>query len=270
MTAASTISPGALLRQPLDGPLEAVAHLGGFGGFHGGLVLGLLTSAMQAAAGDLPLRGATARYHRRLDGGFRIGVDTVRAGRTVRTLAAAATGPKGVHVDATGVFGPPDAGSWPVFTPAAPEAPPPEELDVFRLPPEFVPIAAFTEIRPVGPHRPYAGGAVPELTAWIRLVEDDRPPDVHRFAFLADALAPSYAAVLSTPALVPTVELAVRPGPGLADATSPWVLLRARTRSADAGGWTDEQIDMWGPDGTHLGSAHQLRVVRTIGAVDKN
>ena len=40
------------------------------------------------------------------------------------------------------------------------------------------------------------------------------------------------------------------------------VLVRAVTRSASADGWMDEQIDVWGIDGTHLASALQLRLVR--------
>ncbi|ETA02674.1 hypothetical protein ThrDRAFT_01246 [Frankia casuarinae] len=32
----------------------------------------------------------------------------------------------------------------------------------------------------VGPNRPYGGGAEPTLTAWIRLREDDHPPDTNR------------------------------------------------------------------------------------------
>ncbi|MFC6561097.1 hypothetical protein [Nonomuraea cavernae] len=117
---------------------------------------------------------------------------------------------------------------------------------------------------PRGTNRPYAGGAEPELTAWIRLLEDDEPPDVHRLALLMDGLAPSYAAVLSELALLPTVEFAVGPAIGLLRTASPWVLLRARTHRASADGWVDEGIDAWGPDGDHLGSARQLRLVRPM------
>jgi Thioesterase-like superfamily len=259
----SATSPGVLLRRPLVGSIEASSHLSGFGGFHGGLALGLLTAAMQAEVAGLPLRTATARYRRPLDGLFRIEITPSQAGRTVTTLSATAVGAKGPCVEASAVFGAPSTGTWPVFTPQAPDVPPPQDLEVFSIPPEFVAIAAYTEIRPVGAARPYAGGADPELTAWIRLVEDDEPPDAHRFVFLMDGLAPSYAAVLSTLALVPTIELTVRPSFGLAAASSPWVLLRATTTSADAGGWTEERIDAWGVDGDYLGCAHQLRVVRT-------
>jgi hypothetical protein len=270
MTETSSISPGALLRRPPPDGVAAAPHLNGFGGFHGGLTLGLLTSALSAEVAGLPLRSVTARFGRPLDGAFRIDVVPGRAGRTVTTATATVTGEKGVHVEASALFGAPAAGSWPVFTPPAPAAPPPADLDVFAIPAEFVPIAAYTEIRPVGPNRPYIGGADPELTAWIRLSEDDEPPDLHRFMFLMDGLAPAYAAVLSTLALVPTLELTVRPSHDLAAATSPWVLLRARTTAADAGGWNEERIDAWGADGTYLGSAHQLRVIRTISPANNN
>lgn len=131
--------------------------------------------------------------------------------------------------------------------------------DVFQVPVDFVPIAAATEIRPVGSRRPYASGDRAELTAWVRMAEDDLPPDGLRLIFLLDALAPSYAAVLSELRPVPTVELSVRPQP--AQPTSPWVLLQARTVAA-SGGWIDEHIDAWDVDGTHLASGHQLRVLR--------
>jgi hypothetical protein len=77
-----------------------------------------------------------------------------------------------------------------------------------------------------------------------------------------DALAPSYAAILSALAPIPTVELTVRPSENLPRASSPWVLLQARTRAASADGWIDEEIQAWGPDGAHLGSAQQLRLIR--------
>jgi hypothetical protein len=167
-----------------------------------------------------------------------------------------------VQADASAIFGAERSASFSPVTLAAPPAPPASDCELFIVPPDFVPIATYMEIRPVGSNRPYAGGSEPELTAWIRLAEDDEPPDVYRFLLLMDALAPSYAAVLTDLQLIPTVELTVHTGPGLQQATSPWILMQARTRWADASGWMDEQIDAWDPDGIHLGSAHQLRVAR--------
>ncbi|MFD0381888.1 thioesterase family protein [Streptomyces stramineus] len=252
----------ALLRKPAGEPIDAGTHLNGFGGFHGGLALALLTSAMRGEAAGLPLQSVTARFDRPIGAEFRVETSKIRAGRSITVCAARAVSGKGIHVDATAVHGTPAPSTWQPFAPAAPVAPPPEECEIFAIPPEFVPISAYMEIRPVGTARPYSGGAEPELTAWIRLLGDEEPPDTARFIFLMDALAPSYAAVLSTLAAVPTVELTVRPSANLVRAASPWILLRATTRSASADGWVDEQLDAWGPDGTHLGSARQLRVVR--------
>jgi hypothetical protein len=221
-----------------------------------------MTSAMQAQAAGEPVRSVTARYHRPIGDQFRIEVTPLRSGQAVRTLAARATGQKGLYADATGVFGPPRHAGWPLVAPRPPAAPSPADCAIFPVPPGFAPISAYLEIRPVGPNRPYAAGTAPTLTAWARLPEDDHPPGTSRLILLMDALAPSYAAILNALAPIPTVELTVRPSQNLATAASPWVLLHARTRAASAGGWIDEEIPAWGPDGAHLGSAQQLRLIR--------
>jgi hypothetical protein len=254
--------PGVLLGQAAPGHLVLGEHLRGFGGIHGGLALALMTSAMQRQAAGEPLRSVAARYHRAIAGEFRIGVTSIRSGQAARTLAARATGQKGLHADATGVFGPPRHAGWPLVAPPPPAAPSPADCAVFSVPPEFAPISAYLEIRPVGPNRPYAAGAEPALTAWARLREDDHPPGTGRLILLMDALAPSYAAILSTLAPIPTVEMTVRPSENLPLASSPWVLLHAQTHAASADGWIDEEIQAWGPDGAHLGSAQQLRLIR--------
>ncbi|MFI1797533.1 thioesterase family protein [Streptomyces sp. NPDC020379] len=259
---APSLSPLDLLGRTTAGPVDAGTHLNGFGGFHGGLTVALMAAAMRGEAPGLPLRSVTARFHRPIGAEFRVETSLTRAGRSLTAVGARAVTAKGTHVDASAVFGSLKPAEWREFAPEMPEAPPAHECEIFAIPPEFVPISAYLEIRPVGPNRPYAGGTEPELTAWIRLVGDERPPDALRFILLMDALAPSYAAVLSTLALVPTLELTVRPGENLDRTGSPWILLRARTRAATAGGWVDEEIDAWGPDGAHLGSAQQLRIIR--------
>jgi hypothetical protein len=251
-----------LLSQAVAGHLVLGEHLRGFGGIHGGLALALMTSAMQAQAAGGPVRSVTARYHRPIPGEFGIEVTPIRCGHAARTLAARATSHKGLHADATGVFGLPPHAGWPPVAPPPPAAPSPADCTVFSVPPEFAPISAYLEIRPVGPNRPYAAGTEPALTAWARLREDDHPPGTGRLILLMDALAPSYAAILSAPAPIPTVELTVRPTDNLAAASSPWVLLQAQTHAASASGWIDEEIQAWGPDGAHLGSAQQLRLIR--------
>jgi len=52
------------------------------------------------------------------------------------------------------------------------------------------PYAQRTETRPVGSARPFAGAREPELAAWVRLVDDDLPPDeVRLMIFIAEAHA---------------------------------------------------------------------------------
>jgi Thioesterase-like superfamily len=255
--------PGAFLRQVDDGPITAEGHLWGFGGLHGGLTLAVLATAMRQHAPDATrLRSATIRLHRPLTEAFTVKTTTVRSGR-VTTLAAHASNGGVTHAAASAIFGAERPASFPTVAPAPPAASSPSACEPFVVPPEFVPISAYTEIRPIGPNRPYAGGADAELTAWVRLTEDDQPPDAYRLILLMDALAPSYAAVLTDLQPIPTIELTVHPGPGLQHTCSPWVLLHARTGSAGTDGWSNEQIDAWDPSGVHLGTAHQLRLARS-------
>lgn len=259
-------SLGALLAAPPSPVLRTRPDLHGFGGLHGGFALARLTAAMQARTstaltGVAEVRSVTARFHRTLREDATVDTAVVHTGRSTTTVAARAATDAGPAVDAVALFGSARRNPWPAVEPLAPDAPPPDDLDVFAVPTELVPIAAHLEVRPVSASLPYAGGTDPELVAWLRLLGDDAPPDLRRLLVLADALAPSYAAVMSAPDPVPTVELTVRPSPGLADARSPWVLVRATTRAARGDGWVDEVIDVWGADGTHLAGAHQLRVV---------
>jgi hypothetical protein len=117
----------------------------------------------------------------------------------------------------------------------------------------------------VGSNLPYAGYEKPELAAWVRLAEDDRPPDLYRMIMLIDALAPSYAAILTTLQPIPTVELTVTPSYQLGVASSPWVLLRAATTSATPDGWLHEHIDAFDVGGAYLAGADQLRTIASTG-----
>ncbi|WP_432128316.1 thioesterase family protein [Streptomyces sp. bgisy082] len=260
---AEEVGPGKFLRNLHTGYTDVPEHLKGFGGLHGGLALGLVVEAMREHAGERELVSVTGRFGRAIDSPFRVATAPGHTGRSSSTVSGRVESERGTLLDSWAVFaGESGDVSWPVVEFPIPEVPGPEECEKFAIPKEFVPISTSMEIRPVGSSRPYAGGQEAELVAWVRLVEDDLPPDAPRFVLLMDALAPSYSAVLSTLAFVPTVEITVRPGAGLAKASSPWLLLRATTRQAGPSGWSSEWIDAWGPDGTHLGSAQQLRMVR--------
>jgi hypothetical protein len=255
--------PASLLREATVGPFAPRPDLWGFGGLHGGLTLGLFTAMVQRQVPTgAALQSATARYHRSIRSEVSFGVEAMRVGSSVASFTGRAVDDTASpHVDAAVVFGAVGETTGPTAAgPPPPNADPPGRCEVFTIPPELVPFAQHTEIRPVSTGRPFAGGPTPELVAWLRLVEDDEPPDAHRLVVLMDSLAPSYAAVLSEVTLIPTIELSVHPAAGLTRARSPWVLLRAAT-VASSGGWVDEALDAWDVEGTYLGSARQLRLV---------
>nr|WP_298207863.1 acyl-CoA thioesterase domain-containing protein [Acidovorax sp.] len=203
----------------------------------------------------------SGRFRHALRKPFMLDVSESSAGKTVSWLDANATEESRVALSASALFAVPGPESGKAIAPRMPVVPPPSQCPVFTVPNEFVPFARHTEIRPVGKVRPFSGAVEPELIAWLRLVDDDLPPDDARLIVLMDGLAPSYAAVLHAPVALPTVTFTVTPGSGLALASSPWVLLHARTDVCRRDGWLLERLDAWTPDGAHLGSAEQLRVV---------
>lgn len=206
------------------------------------------------------LQQVSGRFHRALRNPFTLAVPEPFAGKTVSWLSANAIEEDHVAISASALFTVPGQENGMRVVPRMPAVPSPSQCPVLAVLPAFAPFSRHTEIRPVGSARPFSGGLEPELVAWLRLVDDDRPANEVRLVVLMDALAPSYAAVLHKPIAMPTVTFTVTPGSGIAKATSPWVLLRARTDMCRHG-WLLERLDCWTPDGEHLGSAEQLRVV---------
>jgi hypothetical protein len=242
-------------------PLSLGRSLWGFGGVHGGLALALVAVAMRERSSRRALRRISGQFRRPLREPFTIEAVDERAGRAATWLTCHAITKGEVALVADAVFSEPaDAHDFVAPSPSAPVAAPPRDCPTFTIPPTFVPFARRTEIRPVGDARPFSGASEPALLAWLRLVDDDAPIDEVRLIVLMDSLAPSYAAVLATPVPIPTVTFSVTPGSGLASSRSPWLLLRALS-VAGRDGWITERLDAWAPDGAHLGSGEQLRVV---------
>jgi hypothetical protein len=228
-------------------------------GAHGGLTVALLAAAMRrAAGGDVPLRSVNAQLLRPVREPLRLTADVVRRGRSVVVTRGTATQGGEVALTGSAVFG--HAGHGPAApAPPMPPSPPIAELDEFAVPLDVLPFAGHLEVHPVGPNRPFAGGDEAELTAWLRL-DDDRPIDELRMILLMDGLAPSLGATMSAMTVVPTVELGLHLAPAVRSATSPWVLVRSRTRLAADDGWNSERLDAWGPNGAYYGTATQLRL----------
>lgn len=241
--------------------MEAPRGLWGFGGLHGGLALASMATRMHRSRPPARLRSISGRFLRAIRSPFAVeAIREVEAGKAI-SYAARITADGHACATASAVYG--AARSSVIAFPgdlSAPAVPSWEVCVPLVVPREWAPVAQQTEIRPAGRNRPFAGGSEPELTAWVRLVGDDAPPDLFRLIFLSDALAPSYSAILDTPQQIPTVELAAHFTQKAA--RSPWVLISARTDCVTEDGWLTERIDVWNCDGDLLALARQLRVIR--------
>lgn len=238
-------------------------QLHGFGGLHGGIGLAVALHAMLDNGFEaVGLRSLHARYERAIRDDITVALTATQRRPTVGSATAEVRSGARRCITATATFGAPTM----TTTRSSPTMPPsgrPIDHAEFELPPGLVPFGQFIEIRPTIAERPFAGDESPHLAAWMRLRDDDAPIDLMRLIILLDALAPSAAAPMTDFVALPTIELTVRPTPDAHMTTSPWILLDARS-NVSADGWIDESLDAWAPDGTHLASAAQLRVARTL------
>ena len=255
------LTVGGYLADLAHDQLEAPSHLWGFGGLQGGMILAVLAERAQRRAPGMPIRSVTGRYHRPVRGEFRVEAATLKDRGTVLAFASCARSGDMTLADATVVLGAGQSTGYPVRAVSAPPVPAPERCPVFPVPREFVPASSQVEIRLAGPNVPYGGQADAKLLAWVRVTSDDLTPDSLRLLFLLDMLAPSYSAVLDSLVPMPTLELSVQ-FTGSPLEPSPWVLLSARTRHAPGDGWLVEDFDAWAPDGTHIATARQVRIIR--------
>ena len=235
----------------------------GFNGLHGGLAVAKLVRQMRVLVpAPRELVAVTARFIRPLVWPIVVDADLVKDGTTVTIACATASSESGTSVEATATFGAGAARNIPVFAPTMPTGiVNRSDAVALEFPAEFVPIFERMEIRPATKELPYSGSADPVLCGWVRL-KDDVPANDERITILIDSLAPSYTALLTELKAVPTVEMSVQLSAGATDTTFDWVLVRARTTSADTRGFVRETIDMWTEGGVHLASCTQLRIVR--------
>ena len=235
----------------------------GFNGLHGGLAVAMLVRQMrELVPPDRELVGVTARFIRPLAWPIVVNADIVKNGTAVTIACATATSHSGTSVEANATFGTSEVRNSPVFAPEMPTGIAKlSEAIPFIPPAEFIPISRRMEIRAATDELPYSGSTNPVLCGWIRL-RDDVPSNEERISILIDCLAPSYTAVLTELKAVPTIEMSVQLSAAAADSTFEWVLVLAKTTSADERGFVREAIDMWTEGGQHLASCAQLRIVR--------
>nr|WP_241726042.1 thioesterase family protein [Dietzia sp. DQ11-38-2] len=246
----------------LGGDRSDVRALFGFGGVHGGLLAAALLRAARGPGPSDRLPVETTTYFLRpvlaMPDLERL---AVREGGRTTITSASATVDGTLAATSTTVSSTAREPSTPVVSTVAPDITPLDLTERFVIPPEFVPISTKMEIRPATPGLPYSGATVPELCAWIRLTESVHDP-FERILILADALAPSYAAILTDLRMAPSVRMTVRFTPAVARLPFDWVLVRAATAEAGTDGWLGEHVTIWAPDGELLATSTQLRAIR--------
>jgi acyl-CoA thioesterase len=146
-----------------------------------------------------------------------------------------------------------------------PQVPGPGAYVPSTRPHDAPPIASRYEIRwaighPPGPDVPAGARAI--AGGWIRLPEQ-RPVDALLAAAITDGWIPPMFSRVQEPVVVPTVDLTIHfrsdlPHPGLAD--DAFVLAQFRSTVA-AGGFLEEDGEIWAPDGTLLAQSRQLATV---------
>jgi acyl-CoA thioesterase len=235
----------------------------GFNGLHGGLAVAMLVRDMRRLVPpDKELISVTARFIRPLVWPIVVDAEVVKSGTTLTTARATASSHSGSSVEANATFGTGAVHDGPFFAPEMPSGIASLSESIPFIPPaEFIPISRRMEIRAATGELPYSGSASPVLCGWVRLT-DEVASNEERITILIDCLAPSYTAVLSELKAVPTIEMSVQLSATAAGSAFDWVLVLAKTTSADSRGFIREAIDMWTEGGRHLASCAQLRIVR--------
>jgi acyl-CoA thioesterase len=247
-----------------EGPAFTAAITGewsGMAGVNGGFMLALCTRALTAVL-PFPDPVVVSGFFLRpgSEGEAQITTEVIRAGKTTAFGQASLLRAGKEVVRATAAFTDLSKAAQrndPAFTGAtAPALPSPESC--FTLPPGSVPGVTLVD------HLEYRSGAAPgwltgQLSGrpvsefWMRF-RDGRPPDLAALPLLVDAAAP---AVLEIGTMSTTVELTVhlraRPVPG-------WLACRAVTRHV-AGGYHEEDFDIWDSAGTLVAQSRQLALV---------
>jgi acyl-CoA thioesterase len=235
-------------------------------GPNGGYLAAVLLRAVRAEVDDpgRMTRSLTVHYLRPpAEGDAEVHVAVERTGRTLSTVSARMLqGGKLVALALAALAADRDDG--PAFDDTSmPPVPPPGECPPSDPPPSgtAIPMRDRYEMRsalggPVGGDAPeaYTGG-------WIRL-RDGEPADELVVTALTDAWVPAVFTRLVSPLAVPTVDLTVHLRHPVLDPGG-WFLVAFRTRLS-AGGYLEEDGEVWSEDGRLLAQSRQLAVAAPV------
>lgn len=236
-------------------------------GANGGYMASIVLRAMEAELDDAtrPARSITLHYLRPPQAGeLAVEVTVERAGRNLTTLSARVLQSGRVCILALGAF----SGDFPEaerFTAPMPQVAPPEAIEPWKVRPEQPPIAHRIEFRgAIGP-LPYTGADEALTGGWMRM-EDPQPLDAAALALYADAWLPAAFTRLTGPLAAPTIDLTIHfrdPAAALLVPPGDAVLGVFRSDYA-AGGFVEEDGELWSPDGVLLAHCRQLALLQPL------
>jgi len=232
-------------------------------GAFGGLILGLLTRALETCAGpDRPLRSLTgALCGPTLAGPVEILVELLRAGSGMTTAAARLVQGGEVQAHAVGVLGRARDGAFDGARIAPPRPPPWRDVEPLpAAPANAAEFAQFFELRNTGP-RAFGGGSEAVAEGWVR-PRGQRAIGTPWLVACADAWWPALFALERAPRPMATVAFTFEPMADRAagaDLDAP-LFHRARMIAARDGHVVEER-ELWSEDGRLLALNHQTFVV---------
>lgn len=252
---------------PVDGGFEARIDPGWWivRGPNGGYLAAILLRASMAVAGDADRAPVTLTTHYvrpPVEGPALVQAEVVRRGRSVTTVTSRMTQQGHLVAFATTALSTPRAGSLEFHDLRPPAVPPPGECGSF--PPHDavmrIPINDRYESRWALGDPPFSGGSRAESGGWMR-TEDAREVDGLLVAALADGWVPAlFSRLTERTTLVPTVEMTVYFRGPLPRPAGEYVLGVFRSRVA-AGGYMEEDGELWSEDGVLLAQVRQLAVL---------
>jgi acyl-CoA thioesterase len=233
-------------------------------GPNGGYLAAIVLHAMVARLAD-PARAArslTLHYLRPpADGEVLVDVAVERAGRSVTSLSARLSQDGRLCVLALAAFAV-DFTSAADYAPVAPSVPPAEEVEPWGPFDGAPPISHRMSFRPALGAPPFSTAPEALTGGWMQFAEP-RAPDAAALAMYSDAWLPAPFPRLTAPVAAPTIDLTIHfRAPAAAAALGPEDHVLGVFRStASAGGFFEEDGELWSPGGVLLAHSRQLALM---------
>jgi acyl-CoA thioesterase len=231
-------------------------------GPNGGYLAAIVLRAMAAELGDPARepRSLTCHYLRSPgDGDVDVEVAIERSGRSVSALSARLSQDGKLCILALAAFAVDFDGALD-YAGAPPTVSAPEAVQRIPAAPTIRMTEQF-EIRPALGAVPFTGADEAVTGGWVRFA-DPHPLDAIGLAMYADAWLPAPYLRLTRPAHAPTIDLTVHfRAPAAAAAIADEPVLALFRSSTAAGGFFEEDGELWGRDGVLLAHSRQLALL---------